>query len=503
MGEASAALRSVFAEAGDWAAEKPGRRCAVVFLDEADALLARRGDGEGERGRALTQLLTLMDGFHSRGGSGRHVIVVGATNRPGALDPALRRPGRFDREVAIAPPSEAARLEILRLHLGAVEVEGREATLREAAEACTGYVAADLAALARETVLVGARRTWHGADGGGHRGEHVARFVGEMKAVVTAADLASGMEKVGASLLRGHEVLIPDTPWSDIGGMDEAKSKLQQAVEWPVTNKAAFQRLGLTAPRGILLFGPPGCSKTTLVRAAATSAGATFVSLSGLFFYGSLFFWGGADVFSPYLGEAEAAVRRAFLLARNAAPALLFFDEIDAIVSNREQGDAGAGSSSSAESRVLATFLTEMDGVGATKGDGVIVVGATNRPEAVDKALLRPGRFDRLIYTPLPDSEARRQIFAVHTRKVPLDIGVDFGRLAEASSGLTGAEIKGVCREAAMSCLREAGPGARDTQHAVTMRHLMAATLAAAATPGVTREMVKGFEGFIEGRPSQ
>ncbi|CAM9610034.1 unnamed protein product [Ectocarpus sp. 13 AM-2016] len=319
--------------------------------------------------------------------------------------------------------------------------------------------------------------------------------------------------------------------------MEEAKARLRQAVEWPVVHKASFDRMGLTPPRGILLFGPPGCSKTTLVRAAATAAGATFVCLSG------------ADVFSPYLGEAEAEIRQAFRIARNAAPAILFFDEIDAIVCNR--GGGGKGSASSAESRVLATFLTEMDGVGSLKGDGVVVVGATNRPEAVDRALLRPGRFDQVVYAPLPEEDARRQIFEVHTKRMAVDReDVDFLRLAGVTKGLTGAEIEGVCREAAMSAIREAGfggdadssagtsssiaatntttssstiaadscrqsEGDGDSEEAlqatavgrekekrgatVTMRHLMAAANAAAARPGVTREMIRGYNRFASG----
>ncbi|CAN0067492.1 unnamed protein product, partial [Ectocarpus sp. 12 AP-2014] len=392
--EACQALRDAFSAAEEWSKGEGGKRargnrCAVIFLDEADALLARRarvseardrdGDkaGGGEGARALAQLLTLMDGFRGAEGSS-HVIVVGATNRPGALDPALRRPGRFDRELALAPPDVKERADILRHHLRRVKVAGGESTMETVSRKCVGYVGADLAALAREAALLAART--QASRQCRHDGEENRPLAAASKeALVEPEHLSLAMEKVGASSLRGHQVTVPDTPWSDIGGMEEAKARLRQAVEWPVVHKASFDRMGLTPPRGILLFGPPGCSKTTLVRAAATAAGATFVCLSG------------ADVFSPYLGEAEAEIRQAFRIARNAAPAILFFDEIDAIVCNRDGGGkASFGPASSAESRVLATFLTEMDGVGSLKGDGVVVVGATNRPEAVDRALLRP-----------------------------------------------------------------------------------------------------------------
>ncbi|CBJ30073.1 estExt_Genewise1.C_60040 [Ectocarpus siliculosus] len=542
--EACQALRDAFSAAEEWSkgeggGRARGNRCAVIFLDEADALLARRdrdGDkaGGGEGARALAQLLTLMDGFRGAEGSS-HVIVVGATNRPGALDPALRRPGRFDRELALAPPDVKERADILRHHLMRVKVAGGESTIETVSRKCVGYVGADLAALAREAALLAART--QASRPSRHDGEENRPLAAASKeALVEPEHLSLAMEKVGASSLRGHQVTVPDTPWSDIGGMEEAKARLRQAVEWPVVHKASFDRMGLTPPRGILLFGPPGCSKTTLVRAAATAAGATFVCLSG------------ADVFSPYLGEAEAEIRQAFRIARNAAPAILFFDEIDAIVCNR--GGGGKGSASSAESRVLATFLTEMDGVGSLKGDGVVVVGATNRPEAVDRALLRPGRFDQVVYAPLPEENARRQIFEVHTRRMAVDReDVDFLRLAGVTKGLTGAEIEGVCREAAMSAIREAGfggdadsstdassiaaintttssstiaadscrqseddVGPEEVQQATTMgrgkerrsaavamRHLMAAAEAAAARPGVTQEMMQGYNRFASG----
>eukprot|EP00903_Cladosiphon_okamuranus_P019554 g17985.t1 len=593
--EACRALREAFSAAESWSSEadetdmgarigadggghargNPRRtRCAVIFLDEADALLARRdrdGDkaGGGEGARALAQLLTLMDGFRGADGSS-HVVVVGATNRPGAIDPALRRPGRLDQELALAPPDARGRAAILRHHLRGVQVAGGVDTIETVAAGCVGYVGADLAALAREAALSAARSLACRRPEEGHGAAVTTDAAATSpKGIVGLEDISLAMEKVGASSLRGHQVTVPNTPWSDIGGVEEAKAKLRQAVEWPVANKAAFDRLGLTPPRGILLFGPPGCSKTTLVRAAATAAGATFVCLSG------------ADVFSPYLGEAEAAVRQAFRIARNAAPAMLFFDEIDAVVCKR--GGEGKGSANSAESRVLATFLTEMDGVGSRRGDGVVVVAATNRPEAVDRALLRPGRFDQVVYAPLPDDEARRQIFEVHTRKLSVDgAGVDFAKLAAVSKGLTGAEIEGACREAAMSAIREAGfggdgdisarsatsttnseasratnssvlaanttaggagtsnPGTQSSgsvstsdtavlgrrnrggqeggaeesavgerpQNAgrgggggatVTMRHLVAAARASASRPGVTREMIQGYDRFASG----
>ncbi|CAM9174819.1 unnamed protein product [Chrysoparadoxa australica] len=435
MGDGQDELCRIFKAAHKYS--MPPSHCSVIFLDEMDALFS---PGDTGRGVLLTQLLTLLDGFSGSSGKG-HVIVVGSTNRAHAIDRALRRPGRFDREIAVGAPSVAERLSVLEHQCRRVPVRDKHECLGRVAEAAVGYVGADLAALVREAALEAVRR------------EEVQ--VGDGDGMVEQGDFETAMEKVGASSLRGQQVSVPSTSWADIGGMEEAKEALKRAVEWPATRKAALNRFHLDPPRGILLHGPPGCSKTTLVRAASCAAASSFVSMSG------------ADVFSPLLGEAEATVRRTFQLARRAAPCTLFFDELDAMVSG---GDGGA------EKRVQATFLNEMDGVDVKRSDGVVVVGATNRIGMVPAALLRPGRFDQLVAVPLPHQAARQQIFAVHTRRMAMEGGGSvLAELAARSEGLSGAEIQGVCREAAILALREAGLECR----AVGNRHLLQALEAA------------------------
>ena len=311
-------------------------------------------------------------------------------------------------------------------------------------------------------------------------------------------DLRAAMARVGASALRALAASVPDTPWSAVGGAAEAKRRLVAAVEWPLRHAEAFQRLRLRPPKGLLLYGPPGCSKTTLARAAATASAAAFVALSG------------ADVYSPFVGEAERTVRDAFATARRAAPCVLFFDEIDALVGSRGIG-GGGGAGGAAEQRVLATFLNEMDGVESGGGDGVLVLGATNRPWAIDAALMRPGRFDRRILVGLPDAEGVAEILAIKLRGRPLADDVSVAELAEIAAGMTGAEIEGACRDAALACLREAlrgggggGKGGGETPKIgsgetpeIGMRHLRSAF--GAVTRAVTPEMMARYDAFAEG----
>ncbi|RKP09240.1 P-loop containing nucleoside triphosphate hydrolase protein [Thamnocephalis sphaerospora] len=400
-----------------------------------DALTPNRsslGSGGGQESRVVAQLLTLMDGMQSAA----RWVVVAATNRPNAIDPALRRPGRFDRELRVDPPSERTRAHILqRLTCGlelAPEISFGNKPIEQIATQTNGYVGADLASLCREAASHAVLRSSAAAPPCENAGT---------RPTVTAADFEEAMQRVTPSLLRSTQVDVTPTRWEDIGGLDDAKKMLRQAVEWPLKYAASFQRLGLKAPRGVLLYGPPGCSKTTMVKAIASTSGASFFALPG------------ASVYSAYVGESERIVREVFHRARLSAPAVVFLDEVDALVGKRDLGNGG-GSSDPVRDRVLTTLLNEMDGVEAA--DSVLVVGATNRPDMLDAALLRPGRFDRQIYIPPPDVPARLQILQVHTRSIPLDDGVQLEAIAAKTERYSGADMQNICREAAMSALRRA-----------------------------------------------
>ena len=458
-------------------------RAVVVFLDECDsltsssavvaatlaAILDEMEGGGGGGGRVLFDP-SVEDNDGERAEGWERVIVVAATNRVDAIPDYLRRPGRLEREVVVRPPDSGGRYELLRGMLNPAkdhddecddDGDDDEAGLREVADACVGYVAADLSALVRRAATLGMER----ALGRAGSADRCRRQPGR----ITAGDLRSAAEHVGASCLRDASISAPpDTKWDDIAGdAGGAKRALREAIEWPRTRRRAFEALGLRPPRGVLLHGPPGCAKTTLARAAAGAAGVAFLSL------------GPADVYSTsYVGDAEAAVRRAFDLARSAAPCVLFFDEIDAIVACGDGGGGGhgMGRGSSAEARVLSTFLNEMDGVDGSAEDGVLVLGATNRPGSLDAALLRPGRFDRVVYVPQPDEDGRRAILSMECKKwrdalfayysrpssggesstdrVIKYFDLDILASDEVSGMMTGAEIVGSCREAAVVVMR-------------------------------------------------
>ena len=463
------------------AALAPG--LSIICLDEVDSLCPKRAvqggrvgtsSGSAVAARVTTQLLTLMDGVKAKGSSdvstdisaegtglgenaGR-VVVVAATNRPDALDPALRRPGRLDREIRIHPPDAGARAAILRLHASKLPLSQElqadgGALLASLAESAVGFVGADLAAVCREAAGLAVERRLSAALAlAASSADALTSADASPTAAspsspppppdVTASDITAAMARVGASCLRGVALTAPRTRWEDIGGMSGAIARLREAVEQPLTHAPVYRRMGLSVPRGILLYGPPGNAKTTLVRALATSVRASFLSLSG------------ADVYSPYVGEAERILREAFALARSALPCVVFLDEIDALVGSRGIGGGSSGSSThDVSTGVLATLLTEMDGVAAA--DGIIVVAATNRPQALDPALLRPGRLEVHVHIPLPDVSGREEILGVHCRHTPLAPDVDLGALAEATPGFSGAELEGLCREAAMAALRE------------------------------------------------
>ncbi|PIA54240.1 hypothetical protein AQUCO_00900649v1 [Aquilegia coerulea] len=366
----------------------------------------------------------LMDANKPSLVSPSHVVVVASTNRVDTIDPALRRPGRFDVEVEVTTPTEDERLQILMLYSKKLPFDGH-VNLKAIAASCNGYVGADLEALCREAALSASRRS---SD----------TIKDSVICSLTMEDWKHARSVVGPSITRGVTVEIPKVSWEDIGGLHDLKKKLQQAVEWPIKHAATFSRLGILPARGILLHGPPGCSKTTLAKAAAHAAQASLFSLSG------------AELYSMYVGEGELLLRRTFQRARLAAPSIIFFDEADVVGSKR-----GGNSSSniSVGERLLSTLLTEMDGLEQAKG--ILVLAATNRPYAIDAALMRPGRFDSVLYVPPPDLEARYEILLVHTRKMKLEDDVDLRRIAQDTELFTGAELEGLCMEAGMVALRE------------------------------------------------
>ncbi|XP_011623987.1 cell division control protein 48 homolog B, partial [Amborella trichopoda] len=423
-GESEKILREAFAQAASHASSgKP----SIIFIDEIDALCPRRDSRKENESRIVAQLLTLMDGSKTSSKSLPRVVVVASTNRVNGIDPALRRPGRFDAEIEVTIPTEYERLQILELYSRKLPLD-ESVDLYAIAAFCNGYVGADLEALCREAAMVALRRSTK---------------TGETGALPTLRneDWEIARSKVGPSITRGLTEEVSKVTWDDIGGLKEVKKKLQQAVEWPIKHASAFVRLGLTPIRGVLLHGPPGCSKTTLVKATAHAAQASLFSLSG------------AELYSMYVGEGEALLRRTFQKARLAAPSIVFFDEADAVATKRGGEDGHSSSNPTVGERLLSTMLTEMDGL--ELATGVLVLAATNRPHAIDAALLRPGRFDLVLYVPPPDLEARREILQVHTRNMKLDRDVDLEQIAKETELFTGAELAGLCREAGIVALRE------------------------------------------------
>ncbi|OYT30909.1 MAG: AAA family ATPase [Thermofilum sp. ex4484_79] len=453
-GESEARLREVFKEAQENAP-------SIIFIDEIDAIAPRREEvtGEVER-RVVAQLLALMDGLQSRG----QVIVIGATNRPEALDPALRRPGRFDREIAIRVPDKRGRREILQVHTRNMPLAD-DVDLDELASLTHGFTGADLAALCREAAMHALRRFLPKIDL--EKEVIPAEVLENLK--VTREDFMEALKDIQPSAIREIYVEIPEVRWSDIGGLEDVKQKLREMVEWPIKHPEYFEQMGIDPPRGILLFGPPGTGKTLLAKAVATESQANFISVKG------------PEVLSKWVGESERAIREIFRKARQVAPCIIFFDEIDAIAPARgfRTGDSGV------TDRIVNQLLTEMDGITLLKG--VVVIGATNRPDILDPALLRPGRFDRIVYIPPPDEKSRLEIFRVHTRKMPLADDVDLEYLAKVTEGYTGADIAAVCKEAAMNALREAG---RPTK--VRMEHFKKALKV--VPPSLSERDIKRYE---------
>lgn len=457
-GESEARLREIFQQAQQNAP-------SIIFIDELDAIAPKREEvtGEVER-RVVAQLLALMDGLSGRG----NVIVIGATNRPGALDPALRRPGRFDREIEIGVPDKQGRYEVLQIHTRGMPL-AEDVDLKKLAEMTHGYTGADLAALSRETAMKALHRYLPQIN---LEEERIPPSVLE-KMEVKMEDFINAYKEVTPTAMREVYIEVSTVHWNDIGGLDDVKQHLREAVEWPMKNPEIFKRLGIKPPKGILLYGPPGCGKTLLARAVATESEANFISIKG------------PEVFSKWVGESEKAIREVFRKARIAAPAVIFLDEIDSLAPRRGLGFSDSG----VTERVISQLLTEMDGI-VTLQD-IVVIAATNRPDMVDSAVLRPGRFDRLIYVPEPDEKSRLQIFTIYTKGMPLAKDVDLNQLAAATKYYSGADIESLCREAAMHALR------RDINvQEVTMKDFQDAMKEVG--PTITPDMEKWYKSFMQ-----
>ncbi|MEM2070383.1 MAG: AAA family ATPase, partial [Archaeoglobaceae archaeon] len=501
---------------------------SIIFIDEIDSIAPKREEvtGEVER-RVVAQLLTLMDGLEERG----QVIVIGATNRIDAVDPALRRPGRFDREIEIGVPDREGRFEIFQIHTRNMPLEPKysrefvldaleqmmknveeptildnlkfvygevksaekeeevraiinnlmrpemipelesfivKAMLRHLADQTHGFVGADIEALCKEAAMKALRRYLPQIDLTAD--EIPLDVIESMK--VTWEDFMDALKEIEPSAMREVLVEVPKVRWSDIGGLEDVKREVIEAVEWPLKYPEKFKKFGIRPPKGILLFGPPGTGKTLIAKAVANETNANFISVKG------------GELLSKWLGESEKAVRKIFRKARQVAPCIIFFDEIDAIAQFR-----GLEEGSRAVERVLNQLLTEMDGLEELQG--VIVIGATNRPDILDPALLRPGRFDRLVYVRPPDKKSRLAIFKIHTRNMPLSEDVDLEELSEMTEGYVGADIEAICREAVMLAMRE-----NLNVEKVEMRHFLEAMKK--VKPSVSESMLSFYERFEE-----
>ncbi|MCB5425647.1 CDC48 family AAA ATPase [Altererythrobacter sp. CC-YST694] len=423
-GESEKRLREVFEEATRMAP-------SIVFIDEIDSIAPKRSEvhGEAEK-RLVAQLLTLMDGLDKRA----NLVVIGATNRPDAIDEALRRPGRFDREIVIGVPDEKGRREIISIHTRGMPL-GEGVDLAELARITHGFVGADLAALAREAAIEAVRRIMPKLD---LEAQTIPNEVLE-ELCVERSDFVEALKRVQPSAMREVMVQAPDVGWSDVGGLGEAQEKLKEGVELPLRNPQAFHRLGIRAAKGFLLYGPPGTGKTLLAKAVAKEAEANFISIKS------------SDLLSKWYGESEQQISRLFARARQVAPCVLFIDEIDSLVPAR----GTSGNEPQVTARVVNTILAEMDGMEELQS--IVVIGATNRPGLVDPALLRPGRFDELVYVGTPDEAGRAHILKIHTRDMPLAQDVDLTAIAKKTDRFTGADLEDVVRRAGLVAIRRAG----------------------------------------------
>ena len=457
-GETEAKLREIFRKAEE---EAP----SIIFIDEIDAIAPKRSEVTGEvEKRVVAQLLALMDGLESRG----QVIVIGATNRPNALDPALRRPGRFDREIEIGIPDKRGRKEILQIHTRGMPL-APDVDIDKLAEMTKGYTGADLAALCREAAMKCIRRILPSID---FNEEKLSPEILD-QLVVTMRDFLEAYKEITPTALREVEIETPNVTWDDIGGLEDVKQKLIESIEWPIRYAERFEKLGIKPPKGVLLYGPPGCGKTLLAKAVATESEANFITIKG------------PEIYSKWVGESERAIREVFRKARQAAPCVIFLDEIETLIPRRDMLDDSSG----VAHRVTSTLLAEMDGIEELRD--VIVIGATNRPDLMDPSALRPGRFDRLIYVPPPDEKGRYQILKIYTRKMPLAEDVDLAKLAAMTEGYSGADLESLCREAGLAALRRS-PDAElvtwaDFQEALKI-----------VKPSINPQMLKEYEKISE-----
>jgi transitional endoplasmic reticulum ATPase len=422
-GESEERLRETFKQAQE---NSP----SIIFIDEIDSIAPKREEVSGDvEKRVVSQLLTMMDGLESRG----KVVVIGATNRPDALDPALRRPGRFDREIEIGIPDQLGRSEILEIHTRGMPLT-QDVNLKSIAKITHGFVGADLEAVCREAAMRSLRRVLPEIN----LEESKIPIETLNKIKITWQDFENALKDVQPSALREVFVQRPNVEWTDVGGLQVVKEELKEAIEWPLKHADLFAEADITPPKGLLLYGPPGTGKTMIAKAVATTSEANFISIKG------------PELLSKWVGESEKGIREVFRKARQAAPCIVFFDELDSVAPHRSGGEGG---DSHVTERIVSQLLTEMDGLEDLKG--VVVIGATNRPDIVDEALLRPGRFDRLLEIPLPDNEARKEILKIHTLKKPLDGTVSLDKLVELTKGYSGADIAALVNAAAMSAIKE------------------------------------------------
>ncbi|MBU2439427.1 AAA family ATPase, partial [bacterium] len=424
-GESEGRLRSMFEDAK---ANAP----AIIFIDEIDSIAPKREEMGGEKQverRVVAQLLALLDGLESRG----QVIVIGATNIPNVLDPALRRPGRFDREISIPIPDKNSRLVILQIHTRGMPL-AEDVDLEKLAEITHGFVGADLEALAREAAMAALRKILPKVD------FELADIPYEtlLELEVTAENFMEALKEIEPSAIREVFIEVPDVKWSDVGGLENIKNQLIETIEWPLKYPELFAKARTNPPKGLLLFGLPGTGKTLTAKAVANESGVNFISVKG------------PELISKYMGESERGIREIFKKAKQAAPTIIFFDEIDALVPIR---GIGGGDSTHTSERVISQFLTELDGIEELKG--VVVIGATNRLDMIDPAIIRPGRFDVLLELPIPDEATRLLIFQIHTKGKPLDKDVNLEQLSKITDKYTGAEIEAIARRASMLAIRE------------------------------------------------
>jgi transitional endoplasmic reticulum ATPase len=456
-GESEQQLREIFEDATE---ESP----AIIFIDELDSIAPKREDvtGEVER-RVVAQLLTMMDGLESRG----QVIVIAATNRVDSVDPALRRPGRFDREIEIGVPDERGREEILRIHTRGMPLSD-DVNLANLADETHGFVGADIESLTKESAMKALRRYLPEIDL--DREEVPPSLIDRM--IIKRDDFDGALSEVSPSAMREVLVELPKITWDDVGGLDDAKGEVKESVEWPLSNPDRFTRLGIEPPSGVLLYGPPGTGKTLMAKAVANETNANFISVRG------------PQLLSKWVGESEKAIRQTFRKARQVSPTVIFFDELDSLAPSRG-GEVG----SNVSERVVNQLLTELDGLEDMKN--VMVIGATNRPDMIDPALIRSGRFDRLVMVGQPDVEGRERILGIHTDDTPLAADVSLREMAEITDGYVGSDLESIAREAAIHALRD------DTEaETVEMRHFRSAL--DSVRPTITDDILDYYDRMAE-----